>query len=53
MRPMPLSALFAQIQQLDGIGPKLAEKLAKAAGLKDYMMLYSVKEYKKTYKRYE
>ncbi len=32
---------------------KLAEKLAKAAGLNDYMMLYSVKEYKKTYKRYE
>ena len=32
---------------------KLAKKLAKAAGLYDYMMLYSVKEYKKTYKRYE
>ncbi len=29
MRPMPLSALFAQVQQLDGIGPKLAEKLAR------------------------
>ncbi|MCF6199700.1 MAG: ATP-dependent DNA helicase RecG [Hyphomicrobiaceae bacterium] len=29
MRPMTLSALFAQVQQLDGIGPKLAEKLAR------------------------
>lgn len=31
----------------------IARKLAKASGIKEYMMLYSVKEYKKTYKRYE
>ncbi len=31
----------------------IAKKLAEAAGIDDYMMLYSVKEYKKTYKRYE
>ena len=29
MRPLPLQALFAQVQSLDGIGPKLAEKLAR------------------------
>lgn len=32
---------------------KLAEKLSRAVGIKDYMLLYSTKEYKKTYKRYE
>jgi DNA-binding Lrp family transcriptional regulator len=32
---------------------RLAKKLARTAGIKDYMMLYSIKEYKKTYKRYE
>lgn len=32
---------------------KLAEKLSKAVGIKDYLMLYSSREYKKTYKRYE
>jgi DNA-binding Lrp family transcriptional regulator len=32
---------------------KLAEKLSKAIGIKDYQMLYSNREYKKTYKRYE
>lgn len=32
---------------------KLVEKLSKAVGINDYLMLYSSREYKKTYKRYE
>ena len=32
---------------------KLVGKLSKAVGIKDYLMLYSSREYKKTYKRYE
>jgi DNA-binding Lrp family transcriptional regulator len=32
---------------------KLVEKLSRAVGIKDYLMLYSSREYKKTYKRYE
>lgn len=29
-----------------------AKRIAKSTGVKDYLMLYSTKEYKKTYKRY-
>ena len=32
---------------------KTAEKLSTAVGINNYIMLYSSKEYKKTYKRYE
>ncbi len=32
---------------------KLAGKLSRAVGIKDYQLLYSSREYKKTYKRYE
>lgn len=46
--------LYTMVHGYDtGSTKKLAEKLAKAAGIREYMMLYSVKEYKKTYKRYE
>lgn len=46
--------LYTMVHGYDrGSVEKLAERLSKAVGIRDYVMLYSSREYKKTYKRYE
>lgn len=45
--------MFTMVHGYDkGSVEEIAERISKAVGIRDYRMLYSTKEYKKTYRRY-